>query len=222
MNKLYSLSAVVITALVLVSCSQTPQIKDNAEVLDNGLVKISHTRFNSVYVRTDIDFKKFDNIIVEPLNLTDLKVTLQRHQGRRVNWVLTDKDRTHFAATYRDAMIDKLRNEGEYNLANSYTASSAIIKGKLIEIVPYQDQRNSVSRGARKHIYGSSPGIMEIQYEIVDHNGTLLATMQDRREAGNNTGTQQQNIVRNSTDVKLLFRMWADMVKDGFDYTQSQ
>ena len=222
MNKLYALSAVVITTLVLVSCSQTPQLKDNAEVLDNGLVKVSHTRFNSVYVRTDIDFKKFDNIIVEPLNLADLEVTLQRHQGRRENWALTDKDRTHFADTYHDAMIEKLRNQGKYSLANSSSASSVIIKGKLIEIVPYQDQRNSVSHGARNHIYGSSPGIMEIQYEVLDFNGTLLATMQDRREAGNNTGMQYRNIVRDSTDVKRLFLLWADMVKDGFDYAQSQ
>ena len=222
MNKLYALSAVVITTLVLVSCSQTPKIKGNAKVLDNGLIKVSHARFDSVYVKTGIDFKKFDNIIVEPLNLADLEVTLQRHQGRRENWALTDKDRTHFADTYQDAMIEKLRNQGKYSLANNRSASSAIIKGKLIEIVPYQDQRNSVSHGARNHIYGSSPGIMEIQYEVLDFHGTLLATMQDRREAGNNTGMQYRNIVRDSTDVKRLFLLWADMVKDGFDYAQSQ
>mgnify|MGYP001184442260 CR=1 FL=1 len=222
MYKLCSLSAVLIAVVVLVSCSQTPQIKDNAEVLDKGLIKVSHAHFDSVYIRTDIDFKKFDNIIVEPLNLADLEVTLQRHHGRRVNWTLTDEVRAHFTATYQDAMIDKLRNEGAYSLANSSTAGSAIIKGKLIEIVPYQDQRNSVSRGIRKHSYGSSPGILEIQYQVLDHHGNLLATMQDRREAGNNTGMQYRNIVRNSTDVKRLFRLWADMVKDGFNYAQNQ
>ncbi len=217
MNKLCLLSAVMIAVLVLVSCSQTPQIKDNAEVLDNGLIKVSHARFDNVYVRTGIDFKKFDNIIVEPLNLADLEVTLQRYHGRRMNWELTDKDRTYFAATYRDAMVDKLSNQGEYHLASHITASSAIVKGKLIELVPYQDKRNLADDSSPNYSYGSSPGIMEIQYEVLDFNGNLLATMQDRREAGNNTAMQQQHIMRSSTDVKQLFQLWADMVRTGFD-----
>lgn len=212
------------SVLLLSACSQTAVIQqgENAEVIGDNLHKIDNSGVKSAYVDPDVDFSQYQKILIEPLDMSEVKI-VQPSQSRSYNkWELTDKDRKALADSYMAQMNKYLaeKNAGEsYQIVEQPGEGVLVINAAVLAIAPSAPKDDISSRGysGRSRVFTEGAGAMSIAMLVTDgKTEKQLIEFVDNRESLSDR-MRRNNSVTNLFDVNYLFSFWARKLKSGLD-----
>lgn len=212
------------TLTLVTACTGTPEIQtgDDAEVIMGNLHKIDNSRSDMAYVDPNVDFSKYNRVLLLPLGVDNVEIKQPDSSGsmtrnRNKNWELTDADKVKLQQAFRDAMLKQLADKGDYPIVTEPGDDVLTIQASLIGIAPNAPKDDNLSRGAgRSRTYTEGAGSMAVMVAFGDsESGEVLGIMKDSRSSISNWGNN--NSVSNMSDVRFIFNSWALSIRTGLD-----
>ena len=215
-----SISILLLTAIWLLTACTMPEPSlptgADAEVNSEGLVRVKNSRVDDAFMRPDVDFKQFTGILIDGLDLSNVKIVQPDYGATRFNkdWELVDKDRTYLEELFQEKMNKYLFERGGYMRADSPAENVLRLNVAVVKIAPnapkesdYVGRSTTYSRGA------GSISIAGVLYNA--GTGQVLARFADTRESQENWG--QNNELSNKADVRRIFDFWAQLFQYRLD-----
>ena len=213
---------VVGTMALVTACTGTPEIQTgaDAEVIGDNLHKVDNSRTDMAYVDPDVDFSKYNKILLLPLGVDNVEIKQPSSSGslsrnKNKNWELTDEDKVKLQKAFREAMVKQLEDKGHYPIVTEPGDDVLTIQASLIGIAPSAPKDANMSAG-RYQTYTDGAGSMAVMVAYGDsESGEVLGIMKDRRSSNTNWG--RNNSVSNMSDVRSMFNSWAVTIRSGLD-----
>ncbi|WP_248674583.1 DUF3313 family protein [Shewanella colwelliana] len=208
----------------IVGCStQPPSIPtgDNAQVTNEGLVKVENSRLALSYVRPNIDWTHYSKLYFSPVQVTndhspDYKPPKidPRTDGPNATYQLPEESLTKMATAFHEMSQRVFNAEQPFTLVNKAGANTLIIQAAVTDIrlsAPIEKSRKSYrSLGST---YTQTSGSMLLLAVIKDgETGEVLAKVADRGQAFEQW--RQNTQVFNWGDVRTVYRRWLNDFKN--------
>ena len=216
--------AILALATVMVGCAaQEPSFQQgpDAEKTFDGLVRIDNGRFRDSWADPDIDFTRYNKILVGDAVFEFRAVknkgsvsTMQRSSQSEF-WI-TDENKQKLVETVSEVFRDELDKSKSFTRSEAAGPDVLIIVGGLHDIVS-RVPPDMVGRG---EIYLSSVGEATLVLEARDSmSGETIYRAIDRRSAEQLGGVPigPSNSVTNSAEVRRMARRWAIRLREGLD-----
>jgi hypothetical protein len=209
-------------AVFMVGCAtKEPSLQQgaDAEVTFDGLVRIDNGRFRDSWADPDIDFSRYNKIMVGKAVFEFRAVkksgSTHRMSSSQSEFWISDKNRERLIEVVSEVFRDEL--DKSVNFTRSETAGSdvLVIVGALHDIVS-RVPPDMVGRG---EIYLSSVGEATLILEARDSlSGETIYRAVDRRAAEQLGGqVSMSNSVTNMSEVRRMSRRWAIRLREGLD-----
>jgi hypothetical protein len=215
----------IVGALTLVTaCAGTPEIQtgDDAEVIGDNLHKVDNSSADMAYVDPNVDFSKYNKILLIPLAVDHVEIkqpsssgSMYRNKNRE--WELTDADKLKLQEAFHNAMVKQFADKGGYPIVTEPGDDVLTIQGTLLGIAPNSPKDDNLSRGSgRSTTYSEGAGSMSVMVALGDsESGEVLGIMKDTRASASYWG--RNNSVSNMSDVRSMFSSWALLIRKGLD-----
>jgi hypothetical protein len=220
MKKLFS--TLLLSIPVLFACSsQEPTIQtgDDAEVIMDRLHRVDHSRVAIAFVDPDADFGRFNKILLDPLDLSDVEIVQPQRSAanRRNDWTLSDQNKENLARAFREVFERELGETGDYPIVTEPGPDVLRISAAVTGIAPNAAMDDNRSRPVgRTRVYTEGAGSMRIAFGFADsETDKVLAIIKDARSGSPTWGPN--NRVSNMSDVRFMFGHWARMVRARLD-----
>jgi hypothetical protein len=216
---------VVGTLTLVAACStSTPEVQtgDDAEILAGNLHKIDNSRADVAYIDPDVDFSKYNKILLLPLGVDNVEIKQPNTTGSvsrlsSKNWELTDADKVKLQKAFHDAMTKQLEDKGHYPIVTETGDDVLTIEAKLIGLAPSAPKDDSSRSIGRSTTYTEGGGAMAVTVAFGDSESReVLAIMKDSRASTSHWG--RNNSVSNLSDVRSMFNSWAISIRSGLDH----
>ena len=220
MKKLFSI--LLLSIPVLFACAgpePTIQTGPDAEVIMGNLHRVDNTRAAIVFKDPDADFARFDKILLDPLDLSNVEIIQpSRSAGnRRANFELSDQDKENLARHFREVFERELQETGDYPIVTEPGPNVLRISAAITGIAPNAARDDGRSRNiGRSRVYTAGAGAMRIAFGFADsETNQVLGIVKDSRSGSPMFGVN--NSVTNMSDVRFMFGHWARMLRARLD-----
>ncbi len=216
------IATATIIALTVLATSPVAAVSFNdqqrADAQAAGLVEMKSRYFDEVYGQSTAPIAGLTKIYIEDLDMENVEID-QPDGGRvRYEWELTEKDRAGLNEWYRDAMAQRIEKLDGYQIVNAPGTDVITISAELLELDPTAPKDDFRSRDAGTSYYTEGAGEMTIAIEV-SQGDTVYLELVDDEDAGRNWGYNSK--VRNQSDVKWVFKRWADRLVKQMDWNNS-
>ncbi|MDA8663131.1 DUF3313 domain-containing protein [Luminiphilus sp.] len=202
--------------LALGACTATPTIDPGAPVSPQGLVKVSSTIMDEVYVYPELDLSGYDKLMVEGLGIEFRHV---KDRGRFIHgrgdseFYINAEQREKFRQGVREVMSAELKDMKHFTLTDQAGEGVLLMRIGLADVV----SRVPPESIGRVEIYLSDLGSATLVIELRDARSyELLARIADRRDVEPGMAIAS-NPVTNSFEVKREMQQWGSIVTNGLD-----
>lgn len=202
--------------LALGACTATPTIGPGAPVSPQGLVKVSNTIMDEVYVYPELDLSGYDKLMIEGLGIEFRHV---KNKGRFMRsrgdseFYINEEQREKFRQGVREVMSAELTSMKYFSLTDQAGEGVLLLRIGLADVV----SRVPPESIGRVEIYLSELGSATLVIELRDaRSHELLARIADRRDVEPAT-VIKSNPVTNYAEVKREMRQWGSIVTNGLD-----
>jgi hypothetical protein len=205
-------------AFSLVGCAGTPeqeplQVETGrlAGVTHDGLVRMSGSELEGVWVRPDVDVSRYDRLLIGEVRLSYKRPpTSRRGSSSPGNFPLAQSQIERLQQMLREALADEIRKSQRWSLAEEPGEGVLLIEPRLLDLVV----RVPPNQDPTERTYTTSAGQVTLVLELRDSlTGQILARVADRSEVRRpGAGSQQlywSNSVSNTSAVRTIFRRWA-------------
>ena len=133
-NLMFPLFLLPVLALLSGCATQEPSLPTgpDAEVTSEGLVRVENSRVDEALMRPDVDFTRFTGIMIDTLDLSNVKVIQPSNSVRSAGnrkWELTDEDRAYLQNLFQEKMDKYIFDRGGYTRARSSRTGRAAANG---------------------------------------------------------------------------------------------
>lgn len=202
--------------LALGACTATPKIDPGAPVSPQGLVKVSNTIMDEVYVYPELDLSGYDKLMIEGLGIEFRYV---KDKGRFMpgrgdsEFYINEEQREKFRQGVREVMSAELTSMKHFSLTDQVGEGVLLLRIGLADVV----SRVPPQSIGRVEIYLSELGSATLVIELRDaRSHELLARIADRRDI-EPAMVIQSNPVTNYVEVKREMQQWGSIVTNGLD-----
>jgi len=205
----------------LVACAGTPEVQtgEGAEVIaDTNLHRVDNTRAKMAYMDPDVDFGKYQRVLVRPLGVDNIEVIQPSSSSSsavgRGKWELTDADRQMLQDIYQEAMTKQLEERGQFPIVTEPADDVLVVSAMITALAPSGPKDDSGSRTAgRSRVITEGAGSIAVAVAFSDaETGEVLALVKDSRSSSSHWGSN--NSVTNKADVRRVFNSWATQINN--------
>jgi hypothetical protein len=219
MNKL----SIFALAVLMAGCAaQEPSFQQgpDAEKSFDGLVRIDNGRFRDSWADPDIDFSKYNKIMVgkavfEFRAVRDTGSSTISQRSNSSEFYISERNRERLIENVTEIFREELGNSENFTKSDSAGPDVLIIVGALHDIV----SRVPPDMIGRSDIFLSSVGEATLILEARDSlSGETIYRAVDRRAAETMGGSvTRSNSVSNLSEVRRMARRWASRLREGLD-----
>jgi hypothetical protein len=208
----------LVAALLASGCavsSQKPASQD-------GLVLQPSQGLDAVYLRPGVDFRLFNDIVLEPVQVAFDKDwdpnSTQRDLSRRLSEQDIQKMRDEMAQTFREIFVKELESGG-YKVVDRPGSDSLVANASLNDV--FVNAPDKMAPG-RSQTYTMESGRMTLLLELHDSvSGQLIGRIADRKIGDNFGRLEITDSVTNSADFRRAVSDWAVRLRKGLDTLRS-
>jgi hypothetical protein len=210
-------------AILMVGCAtKEPSLQQgaDAEITFDGLVRIDNGRFRDSWADPDVDFSRYNKIMVgkavfEFRAVKDTGSSTYRVNSNTSEFYISDKNKEKLIDVVSEVFRDELDKSENFTRSETAGSDVLVIVGALHDIVS-RVPPNMVGRG---EIYLSSVGEATLILEARDSlSGETIYRAVDRRAAEQiGTVAIRSNSVSNMSEVRRMARAWAIRLREGLD-----
>lgn len=221
MKKMAGLALIALIALIA-GCAQTaPTVQQgpDAEVTFDGLVRVDNARFNDVWIDPDIDFSRYNKVMVGEAAFEFRAVrknasTHSRTSSDTMFW-MNDEQRERLIDTVTGVFREEIKNSVNFTQTDTPGDDVLVIVGGLHDII----SRVPPDMIGRSEIFLASVGEATLVIEARDSlSGETIYRALDRRAAQRVGGqAMRSNTVTNTSEVRRLAQGWAIRLREGLD-----
>ncbi len=221
--KFWSIAATILLAALLTACSQPVlQSGPDAEITDDGLVRVDNSSLAKTFVRPGMNLQNYSAIKLVSVGTDYRNVTTspnERYGGSgRNEYPITDSQRESFEALVDEVFSEEFANSQYFTLTDKPGSEVLVVKGGLIDVVSFVPPQ----RAARNRVWLAELGQATLILEVADSmSGESLARGADRRRVEPNRSgmmlMRESNPVINRQEVKRVIRRWAKLLVSGLD-----
>jgi hypothetical protein len=217
-------------ALLLAACASEPTIQrgEDAEVIDDRLYRVDNARFDFAYVDPEIDFGRYRQVRLLPLDLDHAEIVQPSRGGgvgrlAREEWELDDEDRRVLQDAYIEAMNGAIARSERFTVTDAAGPDVIAVEAILTRLAPSAPKDDMRSRPAgHSRVFTQGAGSISIAVALVaSESGEVLALAKDTRD-GETDGWGLNERVSNIAEVRRVFGLWAGFVAGGLDRIASQ
>ena len=202
--------------LALGACTATPTIEPGAPVSPQGLVKVSNTIMDEVYVYPELDLSGYDKLMIESLGIEfrHVKDKSRFMRGRGDSeFYINAEQREKFRQGVREVMSTELKDMKHFTLTDQAGEGVLLMRIGLADVV----SRVPPEPIGRVEIYLSELGSATLVIELRDARSyELLARIADRRDIEPAMAIESSPIT-NYVEVKREMQQWGSIVTNGLD-----
>lgn len=217
MNK--QIATLLASLLIMAGCAGTASIDTAAELTFDGLAPINNSNFRDAWADPDIDFAKYNKIILgnAEFEFRAVKKTARSSSMRSSNtsefWI-DDKNRAKLVETVTAVFSEELANAKGFTITEERGPDTLILVGALHDIVSRVPPRMT---GAGE-IYLSSLGEATLIIEARDSmSGETIYRAVDRRAIERMGDMVQANSVTTWAEVRRWAGRWATRLRAGLE-----
>jgi len=215
------LSILALAALMFGCATPDPTLQQgpDAETTFDGLVRIDNGRFNDSWADPDIDFTRFNKIMVgeavfEFRAVRDTGNMTSMRRNNQTEFYISDDRRERLIETVTEVFRDEFSNSENFTMTETAGPDVLIIVGALHDIVSHVPP-DMIGRG---DIFLSSVGEATLILEARDSlTGETIYRAVDRRRAESIGQASVSNTVTNRSEVRRMARHWARRLREGLD-----
>ena len=216
------LSIVALAVLMAGCAAQEPSFQQgpDAEKTFDGLVRIDNGRFKDSWADPDVDFSRYNKIMVgkavfEFRAVKDTGSSSSIRRSSQSEFYISDESREKLIETVTEVFRDELDKSEKFTRSEVAGPDVLVIVGALHDIV----SRVPPDMVGRSDIYLSSVGEATLILEARDSlSGETIYRAVDRRAAEQLGGqVSLSNSVTNSAEVRRMARRWAIRLREGLD-----
>lgn len=210
----------VLATSLVAGCSMTKKHEKDAQIKAEkaGLTAVQRTRFDGTFIASGAQFSQYKKLIVEQLDLSDVKVRKQSSNNLAFEtpWELNDADRRYYQERYTEALMSNLIADGTYATALQPAADTLTVVAKVLEIAPLASKDDMKGRPGNMKVYSEGMGTMTLEITLYDSvSGKPLAIITDQRDLGRMW--EENNRVTNNVQVRLAFNQWLSNLRKELD-----
>lgn len=217
MNK--QLAILMASLLVITACAGEPTIDTSAELTHDGLAPINNSNFRDAWADPDIDFKKYNQIM---LGAAEFEFRAVRKSARSSSmsrsgtdefWI-DEQNRQKLIDTVTEVFREELVSAEGFTFTDTPGPETLILIGALHDIVS-RVPPDMVGRG---EIYLASVGEATLIIEARDSlSGETIYRAVDRRNAERMGDFIEANSVTTWAEVRRMARRWATRLRTGLE-----
>lgn len=215
MKRLPNMAAWFVVALGAVLASHAAVAAKMPETWD-GLVKRKTRGIDAVYVRPDVDFKVYRNVVLDPVQVAFDKNWKPNRTGSasaRLSTSEIERIREEMATAFRNIFAEELA-AGGYDIVAKPLDDTLRVTAGLADV--YITAPDTMS-GGRTRTYTQSAGRMTLAMELRDGpTGQLLARVVDQH-VDDSAFAQWTTSVSNSAEFRRTIKDWAKRLVQGLD-----
>jgi hypothetical protein len=217
-----NLSIIALAALTVGCATPEPTLQQgaDAEMTFDGLVRIDNGRFRDSWADPDVDFSRYNKIMVgeavfEFRAVKDKGSSTTMRRSNQSEFYISDKRKEKLIETVTEVFRDELNKSESFTRSEVAGPDVLVIVGAMHDIVS-RVPPDMVGRG---DIYLSSVGEATLILEARDSlSGETIYRAVDRRAAETPGGqVSMSNSVTNSSEVRRMARRWAIRLREGLD-----
>ena len=217
-----SLAILALATLIVGCAAQEPSIQQgpDAEKTFDGLVRIDNGRFKDSWADPDIDFSRYNKIMVgkavfEFRAVKDTGSSTSMRRNNQSEFYISDKNKEKLIETVTEVFREELNKSENFTESESAGPDVLVIVGAMHDIVSYVPP-DMIGRG---DIYLSSVGEATMILEARDSlGGETIYRAVDRRAAEQAGGYGTiSNSVTNTAEVRRMAQRWATRLREGMD-----
>lgn len=207
---------------LIAGCAQTPpsiQQGPDAEVTFDGLVRIDNARFKDAWIDPDIDFSRYNKVILgeAAFEFQAVKKTsnLQSRNSSDTKFWMSDAEKQKLIDVVTEVFGEELQKSEHFTFTETPGPDTLILVGGLHDIIS-RVPPDMIGRG---EIYLRSVGEATLVIEVRDSmSGETIYRALDRRAAERVGGEPiRSNTVTTMSEVRRLARRWATRLREGLD-----
>ena len=217
MNK--QIATLLASLLVITGCAGPASIDTTAELTFDGLAPIKNSNFRDAWADPDVDFKKYDKIILgdAEFEFRAVKKTSNLSSMRSSNdnefWI-DDKNRAKLVETVTAVFSEELANAKGFTITEERGPDTLVLVGALHDIV----SRVPPQMVGAGEIYLSSIGEATLILEARDSmSGETIYRAVDRRAIERMGDMVQANSVTTWAEVRRWAGRWATRLRMGLE-----
>lgn len=213
--KKITFSAVSVIVLVLVATLSVQS--DAPEISFDGLHLEESKKVAVLYAKPGADFSGYKRFIMLKTYVAFRK-NWQRETkvaGRRVSNKDMEKIKLEVADLFHETFKEQMEANNGYPMVTEPGDDVLIIRPAIIDL---DITAPDIPVAGRSTTYVASAGAATLYLELFDSvSGEILARVIDRKAMRNYGTMQWSSSVTNRRDGKLLFKRWANMMRQGLD-----
>lgn len=183
----------------------------------DGLEKRDVKGVGLVYVRPNVHFPPYNNVILDPVQVEfskDWDPNPSNSAVRRLDAQDLAKIKDSLGTLVRDGFAQEL-SKGGYKIVDAPADDTIRVTAAIINLYI---NAPDVQTAGRSRTYTTDAGSMTLLMEVRDApSGQLLARVVDPRHADTGSTLQWTNSVTNRADAERLIRQWADKFRAALD-----
>jgi uncharacterized protein DUF3313 len=208
----------VACTMVLVSCATMQASKAPAPAEWDGLQKRDVKGVGLVYVRPNVQFPPYQNVIIDPVQVEfskDWDPNTSREISRHVDAEDLQKIKDTLGGWVREGFSKEL-SKGGYVITDTPKDDTIRVSAAIVNL--YINALD-VQTASRSRTYTTDAGSMTLVMEVRDApSGQLLARVVDAKRADSNGGMMRwSNSVSNRADAEGVIDGWAQKLRTGLD-----
>jgi hypothetical protein len=218
---LASLALALATSITFAAQEQLAK-GDEPEVSYDGLLRLEKSAMDEAYIKPDIDLSGYSRIMIDPVPVSYKRkpsppAASMRASGSRSNFALTDQQMEKLSELFQETFAEAMaRNQG-WEVVESPGPDVLRVEAELIDLVIKVPTRTTTGTS---HFFLTEIGEVTLVAEIRDSESReILGRVVDRsliKPAGTGYLTYT-NVVSAWADVRRLFDIWADLIRQGLD-----
>ncbi len=238
MPRLPALALIPILALTACNTASGPAefSESQQDVIDGRLRLVTNTAAGLVYLDPDADLGRFDQILLDPLDLSSVEIRQANTTAgalKRTTWVLDDTSRDMLQTAYMEVFSRDLAKTGDYEIVSEPGPRALRVHATVTAVEPIGNRDNNQTRDlTNSRWYREGIRTMAIAFALSDsENGEVFAIVKDVHSGSAQKGMHR--IMRtwdetrplfgedsNMTDMRRLFSRWARMLRARLDIAQ--
>ena len=217
-----NLSILALAALTVGCATPEPTLQQgaDAEKTFDGLVRIDNGRFRDSWADPDVDFSRYNKIMVgkavfEFRAVKDKGSSTTMQRSNQSEFYISDKNKEKLIETVTEVFREELNKSENFTRSEVAGPDVLVIVGAMHDIV----SRVPPDMVGRNEIYLSSVGEATLILEARDSlSGETIYRAIDRRRAEQADGQINiSNSVTNTAEVRRMARRWAMRLREGLD-----
>lgn len=159
------------------------------------------------YVRPGVDFAKYTEFLVTPLDMSDLKLVPPPwvEDTKPGKWNLNDADIALINSLYQENIAKGIHNKGKFNSVIVPTVQAIQVDMKITRLTPW------AAKGESVETQGS--GELKFEAELRDAlTGDLLVLLEGLQQVGKNY--QANTRLNHEHNLKAHFERWGEALSD--------